>query len=332
MNRWTIAALALLLAAPAHAATATYTFERDPSGYPLDSPVCTYVGQLTRGGITATFGSSFSFSRSLAQSTTRSCLLPPGHYVDGLAPGWFDPPSGEWAAFYSFECGDAGDIDSRSVTFSTGIKFFACDLIGVTDGNAWSCEPYIFSVDNGATWNTHVHGGTLGNTGSLTSSTTLEMWGNPYGSDIKATVHPAMEQGWTGCGPEYESQSSPSGTFHWDNTQTPLCNFQHVEMYSATAVTRVYVRTGGGWSIPLYMKNVQVSTAQCLHPPCEFERAGRARNDEGGAQANVVPGFPGNDQAITSSLVVADSRTGEIVSGASPARRTSWGALKVIYR
>jgi hypothetical protein len=315
------AVLALCLLCPSllRAATATYTFEGAHAGYPADSPLCSYVGQVTNGGITATFGSSFSLSRSLDNSTTYSCSIPPAHYVDGLAPGWFNPPSGEWAASYSWDCGDGGDIDSRSITFSTGIKFFACDLAGVSDGNAWACEPYIFSVDNGATWNTHVHGGTLGSSGSLTNSTTLEMWGNPYGTDIRATVHPVVEQGWTDCGPEYESQSSPGGTFHWDNTKTPICAWQHVEMYSSTAVPRVYFRTAGGWSIPLYIKNVRVSTAQCMNPPCEFERAGRPRTE--------LPPLRAETQERTNPKILT-ARADRV----SPALRSTWGRVKVIYR
>jgi len=321
-----------LCAATAHAATATYNFE-NAHNPPPDFPPCAFINSLTSNGITATFGQAFSYSQSLDASTTKYCNT---FWWDSGVPGRFkNAPSGTWAAdLTSYDCYDGGDFQQRMITFSTPIRFFSCWISGVTEGNAWSCYPYILSADNGATWNTHVSGGTLGD--YSVGNATIEMWSIPDGAHIKAQIHPQAASGWAGCGPEYPAHPNIccQNTFHWDNTTTPMCNWQYVELVSPVPVSYVYFRgvSLGGFN-PLYVDNVTAATGECPNPPCNFERAERARSE--------APVVAADAPRAEGSVVMLNTETGERtlrrahrdgIMYVTPSRNTTWGQLKIRYR
>jgi hypothetical protein len=329
---------ALLFVTAAYAATATYDFEQD---WPLppDMPPCTFPGTLSNGGISARFGTGWALYRRSPEPTGWPVSVS-GHHADAL---WKDGPAGgSWAVKFTSLCGvDWTSQDARSITFNPPIKFFACDLIGdLAPGDTWMFYPYVVSCDNGATWNVHCSGGTINGAGLLKTGNKFQMVTESYA--VKASVQPALTQGWTGCGPEYPSHPDPccTETFNWSNTDAPLCNWQHIEMYSPVAVSRVYCNFyPDGLYGHLIIDNVQVSTAQCMNPPCQFERASEA-HDEGPIEPAVNPGAPDHGAAIVMNTVTGERMTLEQFARrahpdgrmyVTPTGKTTWGALKLLY-
>jgi hypothetical protein len=321
-----LALSAMVLAALAHAATFEFDFSTNAS-FP-DQPPCNYIGPVSRGGITAIFGEFFGYSHSFADPATYRICPPSGAYAgrwsqqrenDGI---FRNAPSGYWAGRMSLACVSDDEQLWYAITFNPPIRYFSCWITGTVEADIWACPPWVFSLDGGAHWNTHIKGAT--GTGALGPQTEIDMNGITFPT---ARTYPELVSGWVGCGPEYPDQTSPAGEFHWDNTLTPMCQWQKLEVVSPTPVSIVafkgWAAAGVNW--PVFIDDVVASTGECPHPPCEFERVSRPRDESEGAQANAVPGLPGNGQAITLSVLARRA-------GATDTRHSTWGELKLRYR
>jgi hypothetical protein len=296
----------LLCAVPVHATTFYWdaTKTRQMALAPCDNGVV-----ASNGGITAMFGPLFSYNQ----------INPMQHYeCDVYYPsGLFRPEShGDWTISMDWSCPDDLPGSPNYIQFSPPIRYFAVDIMGSTTSHQWDCPPWISSVDGGLTWNTHVSGGTLGTTGSLTPQSMVEMWTDHPG----AGVQPAMIDAWAGCGTDPPAQPSPSGTFDWSNNLRPYCNWQRVEVISPVLASRIYFRFfNAEWHTPLYLDNFSASTMECPQPPCDFERAGLAREE---SPLSLVESHP--------NVVGPKPLTARAVHP-TPAQRTSWGSIKRTY-
>jgi hypothetical protein len=101
-----------------------------------------------------------------------------------------------------------------------------------------------------------------------------------------------------------------------------MCNWQYVEVASTTPVSYVYIRSGGNFWNPFFIDNIVAATGTCPNPPCEFERAQHARNDEPVPVADM--------KAQKTSLALPTNITAIAAPMSMP--RTTWGQLKLIYR
>lgn len=338
MKKWIALAL-LLFALPVHAATATYTFEGTHNQ--LDFPPYNPVNPQTNGGITATFGTGFSFSRSLPLDPLRTCLDPsynfPSYTVQtqGMNTGYFrNAPSGEWAVRYSHDYVAPFDVPARTITFSTPIRYFGAWIAGVTGANGWACNPYVaYFIECPGQPNTHfqcyAYGGGLspqpGGSGTVPH---FEFWNNS--NQITGTGYPQQVNAWAGCDEEY-----PDGPpYSWTYENGAMCNWQWVEMYSPTPVSKVYFRIDGNFWYPLFLDNITVSTLQCPNPPCSFERAQIAPENLQNGLLLDNPTVPD----LTAEYV--NKETGQVMrvnnkqhpTAITPATRRTWGAVKQIYR
>lgn len=339
MKRWLSLVALLLFALPVHAATATYTFEGTHNQ--LDQPPYNPVGSITNGGITATFGTGFSFSRTLPSDPLRSCPVPrdfPSYTVGpyGLNTGYFrNAPSGEWAIRYSHDYVEPFDIAARKITFSTPIKYFGCWVSSVTHANGWCCSPYVgqFLGYQGQP-NTHFQAtfspGGVSPSGPGQVTPHIEFWSGT--NQVTASAYPQQVNGWSGCDQEY-----PDGPpYSWTYENGALCQWQWVEMVSPTPVSTVYMRWDGNFWFPTFLDNITVATGDCPNPPCQFERAQIAPENLPNGLLLDNPTVPDLTAEYlnkeTGQVLRVNNKQHPMPAAITSARRSSWGELKTIYR
>lgn len=342
MKRGFLLSLLLLLSAePVLAGSATYTFEGSHPGQ-LDTPGYNPVNPQTNGGITATFGSGFSFSRTLPNDDLRSCPVPrdfPSYTVGptGLNTGYFrNAPSGEWAIRYSHDWSEF-DVPARSITFSQPIKYFGCWVASVTHASGWACSPYVaIFLGSGHEPNTHFQAenspGGVSPSGPGQVTPHIEMWSSF--NHVTASAYPQQFDSWSGCDEEY-----PDGEpYHWTYENGALCQWQWVEMVSPTPVSTVYMRWDGNFWFPTFLDNITVSTGDCPNPPCNFEMAQRARDErhypeigmDGPSLQNPV--VPDLTAEFTNRVTGSVTRMNNKQDAIAPTIHQTWGRLHLIYR
>lgn len=261
-----LALFLLLLAAPAHAATFTYNFDRSVSDlavYPCNL-IQTVHGPVTSGGITATFGDGWAFG--LDCDDLPECECPWELEMRNQNNFANEPSSGGVGA----NCPHEGQSATAAIiTFNPPIRFVSFwysraaqhrRFYTVTDCSEWQ------EIDASAFY--------------------LRLYSVPNSFPTVA----ALDLTGTGGGVPWELGCSgdPTGEY---------CGWTYVELTvppNKPAVNYVGIEAGID---PLYIDNLTAADGECAHPPCEFERAHLSRQDR-----------------------------------ATGAVRSTWGAVKVIYR
>lgn len=325
MNKYILLLLALL-ASPVHAATFTTNFESIPWwSNDSDPNYCRHIGTqaanqqsgtITNGGITATFGSSFAWSRALTEASSVGC----SYYGGAIDPDWGaaavglfrNAPSGTKCARICWDCAAAADFDSRSIKFSSPVHFISFYYSGSVYQDAWACDsPYLLRFD-GSVHDFNVHAideNHAGSTGTV-AGRGIELW---QGGTVRVNHPPTAVDGFVS--PCYTQVAD--NVMDYTHVHDPYCNWQYVELYSPYPIDRLYFRMQTSYYDPFYLDDLVVSDGACANPPCEFERARIADPD-----AVSYTGSTDSPQPIPLNLVVK-----------SPGmKRTSWGQLKVIYR
>lgn len=308
----TLTLLLLLAAAPLHAATFSWdaTKTRTVTHGPCDFVSAGPGEVISNGGITAAFGANFSYNQINPDPLTYEC--------DYIMGGLFRPEDhGDWTV--SFDWGCTGTVPKNGITFNPPVQYFAVDIMGTDRIHGFMCEGWLCSADGGLTWNTRCHGHPL-TVGSLEydeGTAWLEAW-TPT-SQVVATSPVATIDGWNGC----DTDPPPGPPWDWSHNERPYCNWQRVEVFSAVPFNRVWFK-GFNATLPLtplYLDNFVASTTECPYPPCSFERAGLPRSEDLPLGVHESP-----------PTMKAPALMFRKADGATPTQRTSWGALKVIYR
>ena len=326
-------ALLLLLAAPAHAATFTTTFESVTGTYITDPNPCRIIGSINGGGgYTGTFSSAWTVSRAATTIPTedRDCtgFGTLADWIDtdngsGISVGLFrDAPSGTKAARICWDCTETPN--PVEITFNKDFHFFSCYISGSMNWQAWACgSPYLLKFEDSLhDFNVHAISQEPGGLNPSNPFGTAYVQLRDANNVVRATTYPEQVDGWDGCTIEVDDYVQD-----YTSVYDPYCEWQYIELYSATPVRKVRFNVGGRYFDPLYVDNVTVTDGACGNPPCEFEGISGGGGGEGGGEssARVAPLRVTHAGAGGPRILIGPSQ-------ATPAARTSWGRLKVIYR
>lgn len=242
----TLAALLMLLAVEAHAATFTYNFNRSIGQ--MEMWPCNRIqsvhGPVSNGGITANFGMDFSFGIDCEDRP--ECPCPMGGAVDRFLYDFAnEPSSGGVGAFCFYHPGGQEAPLDDIIVFDPPIRFFSMWYSFATGQNR------VFQPPDCDWWFES----------PASQNTRVAFHRNPGEQPFVAWA-PLDESGvsW-----ETNCVGDPNGNY---------CEWHYVELVVPPNQPPVrYVEIGTSIFDPLYFDNITAATGDCPSPPCGFERA-----------------------------------------------------------